>query len=54
MSEKEIMEQFEYMLELISKNEIDKERYNAGIRYAMGWFDASLTRRAKDNKPEED
>ena len=54
MSEKEIMEEFEYMLESISKNKIDKERFNAGIRYAMGWLDASLKRRANENKPEED
>lgn len=53
MSEKEIMEQFEYMLELIAKNKIDKDRYNAGIRYAMGWFDSVLERKVDENKPEE-
>ena len=54
MSKKEIMEQFECMLSLISKNKIDKERYNAGIRYAMGWFETSLKRKADENEPEED
>ena len=53
MNEKEIMEQFEYMLALISENKIDKERYNAGIRYAMGWFDSVLKRKTDENNPEE-
>lgn len=53
MSEKEIMEQFEYMLALIEKNKVDKERYSAGIRYAMGWFDSVLKRKTDENKSEE-
>lgn len=54
MNEKEIMEEFEHMLELIAKNKIDKERYNAGIRYAMGWFDSVLERKTNECQPEED
>lgn len=54
MNEKEIMEQFEYMLELIAKNETDKERFNAGIRYAQGWFDSVLERKTNECQPEED
>lgn len=54
MSKNEIMEEFEHMLELISKNKIDKKRFNAGIRYAQGWFDSVLSRKTDECQPEED